>query len=124
MPRSMAAAHLWVRTVVENVGDREHLPRTKPSSWCESFCAWFSDCRGGFVVPDEEITDDQIAAAVITAHHTKRAKTEATEQHAAAMAVLEGVDSGRVGEFRIVTNHVEPTATRSGYTRKEVRLCP
>lgn len=117
-------ASLWVRTVVENLSDREHLPRTKPSSWCSSFCNWFTDCRGGFVVPDEEITDDLIASAVVVAHQTKAAKTVAERAHAAAMAQLEGVDSGRVGDLRIVTNHVEPTATRAGYVRKEIKVCP
>lgn len=122
--RAFAEARLWVRTVVENLNDRDNLPREKPSSWCERFCAYFSTCRGDFLAPDEEIVDDQLRAAVVVAWQTKQEKSRAEKDHAAAMAMLEHVDSGRVGGIRVVSNVVEPTEKRAGYTRREIKKVP
>ena len=94
-------------------------PKDKDYHWCERFCPFFTDCRGG-IDPGPELTDPTL---VLAAQRFYKATEEGKVQEGIRTAnrdLLEGAN-GTAGGYRVRTVYIDPSTDRVGYSRVEVK---
>jgi hypothetical protein len=95
-----AARLAWVR---ERVAAGEHLPKDMPYSFCESWCEFFSLCRGGDdPKAAEEITDPELASAVARYGEINSIIGPLDKEKKALAPLIRGL-RGTAGDWRVST---------------------
>lgn len=107
----------WLSDVIYAVHMKEEASRDMPRQWCESYCPFFTVCRGRDTDVEGVITDPYILAT-IEHYDTARAEITALESvKKAAAAELKGV-AGHLADGRVLRwVHVNETKIET-YTRR------
>lgn len=100
------AADLWLQQVVEAVKDGVEAPKEWPLYRCQSFCPWFTQCRGRDL-PELHSNDPEVIRAAQEVWESRAAEKQAKALVQQALPFLAGFD-GIAGEFRV--KHVQVNA--------------
>jgi hypothetical protein len=118
-PSYLDTAAAWIDEVQYHVdqGLVDDAPKDKDWFFCETFCPFFTACRGGNrPATDEVIQSDELAVAAAQQREAIDLENEAKELRKAARQVLERVQDAKVivegeaGRFRVASTWVNPTS--------------
>ena len=115
----MDGATRWLDDVLDAANRGQEAPKDKDYHWCERFCPFFTDCRGG-IDPGPELTDPDMVTAARRFYEATEEGKVAEGVRRAARDLLEGAN-GVAGGLRVRTVYVDPATNRAGYSRVEVR---
>ena len=98
----------WVR---QRMAAGESLPKDQPYAWCESWCEFFSLCRGGDDLRTvQEITDPEASAAVAR-YGELNAQIKPLAKEKENLAPLVRGLRGTAGEWRVSTSEAGEAKT-------------
>lgn len=115
----------WVEDVIYAMQHNEDAMRDVAAPVCETFCQFFTACRGALPMQDSEPLDNpEILQAVDMYVKGRDMEKEGKGMKSEAAAVLTGLN-GSTGEWQVRTTHVNaqdvPGFTRKASTRLDVR---
>lgn len=122
-PAMIGWADEWVTDVAYAVEHDEPASKDKPYVWCAACCPFFTVCRENDV-PDAEILDPNIVAAVDAYKAAKQQMKELDLIAKGAAAIIPQGVFARVGGFTVKSTWVNGTHVeydRDGYWRLDVR---
>jgi PD-(D/E)XK nuclease superfamily len=90
-PAILEAAQEWLGDVVYALVHGEEASKDKPRTFCESYCAYFTACRGSDTDVEGLIEDTEILTAIELYVEASAREKEAKADKAAAAAALKGI---------------------------------
>lgn len=130
-PAILDEAQRWLSDVFYAVmyesgegSDTRHL-KDKPRTFCESYCPYFTACRGGDTDVEGLLDDPEVLSAIEVyreAHLTETAAKAAKKTAAAALKGISGhTASGLTLRWTHINETVVPETVRRGYDRIDLR---
>lgn len=118
-PEVLSQAVEWLYEVDEARQENRPARRDKEWSWCRQFCAFFTACRGT-EPPPTDLRDPELVDAADLYLEGLELTRQGDRLKKAAASVL-GEVTGCTGKAIITRTFIEPTDTRRGYYRRDVR---